>query len=511
MAGQAFGVIGLEVMGRNIALNIERNGFPIAVFNRTFSKTQAFLDGPAKGKNAKGAERIEDFARLLTRPRRVLMMVKAGEATDLTINAIKPFLEPGDILIDGGNALYTDTERRAKELAPTGIKFFGMGVSGGEEGALWGPSIMPGGDRESYEHLKPILEKIAARAEEDRKPCVTYIGSGGAGHFVKMVHNGIEYGDMQLIAEAYDLLKNVGGLNNHQLGEVFSEWNNSELRSFLIDITTKVIDFPDPRGGGKPLVEQIRDVVGMKGTGTWTIKAALDLLVPVPTMAAAVDAREISALKDERMRASKELSGPSPRRFTGDVKQFVKDVKDALYCSKICSYAQGMALIAAANRPVPKDKNKDPIGFGYGMNLPEIPMIWRAGCIIRAAFLEEIHRAFKDSPNLPNLLMHPRFKEMISSRQDAWRRTVSLAVQSGIGTPAFSASLAYYDGYRRERLPGNLIQAQRDYFGAHTYERNEQPGTFIHTEWSAEQPAHEPPEGSHGAQQVGTAQHPKGD
>ena len=511
MAGQAFGVIGLEVMGRNIALNIERNGFPIAVFNRTFSKTQAFLEAPAKGKNAKGAERIEDFVKLLTRPRRVLMMVKAGDATDSTINSIKPFLEPGDILIDGGNALFTDTERRAKELAPTGIKFFGMGVSGGEEGALWGPSIMPGGDRESYEHLRPILEKIAAKAEEDGKPCVTYIGSGGAGHFVKMVHNGIEYGDMQLIAEAYDLLKNVGGLNNQQLKDVFTEWNNSELRSFLIDITTKVINFPDPRNAGKPLVEQIRDVVGMKGTGTWTIKAALDLIVPVPTMAAAVDAREISGLKDERVRASKELSGPSPKRFSGDLKQFVKDVKDALYCSKICSYAQGMALIAAANRPAPKDKNKDAPGYGYGMNLPDIPMIWRAGCIIRAVFLEEIHRAFKDNPKLPNLMMHPRFKDMIAGRQEAWRRTLNLAIQSGIGTPAFSGSLAYYDSYRRERLPGNLIQAQRDYFGAHTYERNEQPGTFIHTEWSQDQPAHEPPAGTHGAQQVGTTQHPKGD
>jgi 6-phosphogluconate dehydrogenase len=511
MAAQAFGVIGLEVMGRNIALNIERNGFPIAVFNRTYSKAQAFLEGPAKGKNAKGAERIEEFVKLLTRPRRVLMMVKAGEATDSTINAIRPFLEPGDILIDGGNALYTDTERRARELAPTGIKFFGMGVSGGEEGALWGPSIMPGGDRESYEHLRPILEKIAAKAEEDGKPCVTYIGSGGAGHFVKMVHNGIEYGDMQLIAEAYDLLKNVGGLNNQQLKDVLEEWNRSELKSFLIDITTKVVNFPDPKGTGRPLVEQIRDVVGMKGTGTWTIKAALDLIVPVPTMAAAVDAREISGLKDERVRASKQLGGPSPKRFSGDVKQFVKDVKDALYCSKICSYAQGMALIAAANRPVPKDGGKDAVGFGYGMNLPEIPMIWRAGCIIRAVFLEEIHRAFKESPNLPNLLMHPRFKEMIAGRQDAWRRTVALAIQSGVGTPAFSASLAYYDSYRRERLPGNLIQAQRDYFGAHTYERNEQPGTFIHTEWSHEQPAHEVPAGAHGAHQVGTTQHPKGD
>jgi len=513
MALQAFGVIGLEVMGRNIALNIERNGFPIAVFNRTYSKTQAFLEGPAKGKNAKGAERIEDFVKLLQRPRRILLMVKAGEATDATINSIKPFLEPGDILIDGGNSLYTDTERRAKELLPTGIKFFGMGVSGGEEGALWGPSIMPGGDRESYEHLKPILEKIAAKAPEDGKPCVTYIGSGGAGHFVKMVHNGIEYGDMQLIAEAYDLLKNVGGLNNAQLKDVFEEWNTSELKSFLIEITCKVINYADPKTGGKPLVEQIRDIVGMKGTGTWTIKAALDLIVPVPTMAAAVDARELSGLKDQRVRASKELAGPKPgsKRFDGDVKKFVKDVKDALYCSKICSYAQGMALIAAANRPVPKDRNKDAPGFGYGMHLPEIPMIWRAGCIIRAVFLSEITKAFQENPTLANLMMNPRFKDMISSRQEAWRRVVSQAIAAGVGTPAFSSSLAYYDSYRRERMPGNLIQAQRDYFGAHTYERNDAPGVFVHTEWSHDQPAHEPAKGTHGAHQVGTTSHPKGD
>ena len=510
MPGQAFGVIGLEVMGRNIALNIERNGFPIAVFNRTFAKTQAFLDGVAKGKNAKGAERIEDFVKLLERPRRVLMMVKAGGPTDATIKSIQPFLEPGDILIDGGNALYDDTERRERELAPTGIKFFGMGVSGGEEGALWGPSIMPGGDRDAWQHLRPILEKISAKAEEDGKPCVTYIGKGGAGHFVKMVHNGIEYGDMQLIAEAYDLLKNVGGLSNAELLAVFNEWNASELRSFLIEVTAKVINVPDPQGKG-PLVEQIRDIVGMKGTGTWTIKAALDLLVPVPTMAAAVDAREISALKDQRVRASKELAGPMPKKFAGDVKQFVKDVKDALYCSKICSYAQGMALIAAANRDVPQDKGKDPAGFGYGMNLPEIPMIWRAGCIIRAVFLEEIHRAFKENPSLPNLLIHPRFKEMIQQRQEAWRRVVSHAIAAGIGTPAFSASLAYYDSYRRARLPGNLIQAQRDYFGAHTYERNDAPGKFVHTEWSAEQPGATVPAEGHGATQVGTLQQPKGD
>ncbi len=411
------------------------------------------------------------------------MMVKAGSATDATIHSIKPFLEPGDILIDGGNSLYNDTERRANELLPTGIKFFGMGVSGGEEGALWGPSIMPGGDRESYEHLKPILEKISAKAPSDGVPCVTYCGERGAGHFVKMVHNGIEYGDMQLIAEAYDLLKNVGGLNNHQLRDVFAEWNKSELQSFLIDITEKVINFPDPQhatdGPPRPLVEQIRDVVGMKGTGTWTVKAGLDLLVPIPTMAAAVDMRELSMLKGEREAASKQLSGPSPSKTTGDVKQFINDVKDALYCSKIASYAQGMALLAAAN------KTKEQGGFDFKMNLPDLPMIWRAGCIIRAVFLEEITQAFKKNPNLANLFLDEKFKQMVTARQDAWRRIIKIGVDNGIGLPAFSASLAYYDSYRRSRLPGNLIQAQRDFFGAHTYERTEAPGKFIHTEWSA--------------------------
>jgi 6-phosphogluconate dehydrogenase len=492
-------------MGRNIALNIERNGFPIAVFNRTYAKTVEFLANEAKGKNAKGAEKIEDFVQLLDKPRRILMMVKAGPATDATINWIKPFLEPGDVLIDGGNSLYADTERRLKELAPTGIKFFGMGVSGGEEGALWGPSLMPGGDRESYNHLKPVLDKIAAKAPSDGVPCVTYCGDGGAGHFVKMVHNGIEYGDMQLIAEAYDLLKNVGGLNNAQLLDVFNDWNKSELQSFLIEVTTKVINFPDPKDGGKPLVENIRDIVGMKGTGTWTIKAGLDMLVPLPTMAAAVDMRELSMLKAEREAASKALAGPKPAKMTGDLKGFINDVKHALYCSKISSYAQGMAMLAAANR------TKEKGGFDFHMTLPDLPMIWRAGCIIRAVFLEEITSAFKKNPSLANLFMDEKFRAMLAEREAAWRRVVKLSIENGIGVPAFSGSLAYYDSYRRARLPGNLIQAQRDYFGAHTYERNDNPGTFIHTEWSGSQPAHEVPAHGHGATQVSTREHPKGD
>ncbi|HET6249467.1 MAG TPA: NADP-dependent phosphogluconate dehydrogenase [Tepidisphaeraceae bacterium] len=478
MAGQAFGVIGLEVMGRNIALNIERNGFPIAVYNRTWSKTEHFINELAKGKNAKGFQTPKEFVAGLEKPRRILIMVKAGKPVDMVIDELKPFLEPGDIVIDGGNSLFTDTERRVAALKPTGIRFFGMGVSGGEEGALWGPSLMPGGDIDSYNHLKPVLEKIAAKAPSDGVPCVTYCGDGGAGHFVKMIHNGIEYGDMQLIAEAYDLLKNVGGLNNAQLYDVFGEWNKGELQSFLIEISQKVINVADPKNPKVPLVEQIRDVVGMKGTGTWTIKAALDLLVPIPTIAAAVDAREISGLKGEREAASKILGGPSPNH-AGDLKQFINDVKDALYCSKICSYAQGMALLAAAN------KTKDKGGYDFHMVLPDLPMIWRAGCIIRAVFLEEITKAFKKDPNLANLLIDGKFRDMIASRQDAWRRVVSLGVGNGVGLPAFSSSLAYYDSYRRARLPGNLIQAQRDFFGAHTYERNDTPGTFVHTEWAA--------------------------
>src|SRR5271170_1135907 len=325
MSGQAFGVIGLEVMGRNVAQNVERNGFSVAVYNRTWEKNQDFLDGPAKGKNFKAGKSEAEFCALLEKPRKILVLVKAGKPVDMVIDALKPHLEPGDIVIDGGNSLYTDTERRVAALAPTGIKFFGMGVSGGEEGALWGPSLMPGGDKEAYKHLEPILTKISAKAY-DKAPCVTYCGSGGAGHFVKMVHNGIEYGDMQLISEAYDLLRNVGGLNHAQLQETFVEWNKGELKSFLIEITSKVINFPDPEGTGKPLMDVIQDKVGMKGTGTWTIQAALNLQIAVPTMAAAVDAREMSALQTERVAAEKTLAGPKGAKFSGDGKAFVEDV-----------------------------------------------------------------------------------------------------------------------------------------------------------------------------------------
>jgi 6-phosphogluconate dehydrogenase len=486
MSGQAFGVIGLEVMGRNVAQNIERNGFPVAVFNRTTEKTKDFMNGPGKGKKFVGAEDLKGFVAALERPRKILLLVKAGGPTDSTIDSIKGLLEPGDILIDGGNALFTDTERREAALKPTGIKFFGMGVSGGEEGALWGPSLMPGGDKESYKHLEPILTKISAKAPSDGAPCVTYCGERGAGHFVKMTHNGIEYGDMQLIAEAYDLMKNVAGLNNEQMLKIFEEWNASELKSFLIEITTKVINFPDPCGTGKPLSEMIEDKVGMKGTGTWTIQAALNLQVPVPTMAAAVDAREISMLKDQRVAAEKVLPAPKASKFTGDVKAFVNDVKWALYCSKICSYAQGMAMLAAANKPAPpagKEVGGGVYGYDYKMHLADLAQIWRAGCIIRADFLDDITKAFRADPNLANLLLADKFKNAVVTGQDAWRRVVSTGIAHGIATPAFSASLAYYDAYRRGRLPGNLIQAQRDYFGGHTYVRTDKPGKVWHMEW----------------------------
>ncbi len=489
MSGQAFGVIGLEVMGRNIALNVERNGYPIAVFNRTYAKTEHFLNELAKGKNAKGAKTEAEFVALLEKPRRILIMVKAGKPVDAVIEALKPHLEPGDIVIDGGNSLFTDTERRSKDLEPTGIKFFGMGVSGGEEGALWGPSMMPGGDEQSYKHLEPILTKVAAKADDGDGACVTYIGSGGSGHFVKMVHNGIEYGDMQLIAEAYDLLRRIGGLDNRQVKDVFVEWNNGPLKSFLIEITTKVIDKMDPNGTGQFLVDMILDKAGQKGTGKWTTQTALDLGIPIPTITAAVDARGISAVKDQRIAASKVLKGPTPTKQTGDLKQFIADVADALYCSKICSYAQGMAMISEANKV-----------FKYGMHMDEIARIWKAGCIIRAIFLDEIKKAFKEQPNTANLLLVPRFTDAVATRQEAWRRIVSTAIAQGVPTPAFSASLAYYDSYRSERLPANLIQAQRDFFGAHTYERIDKPGEMVHTEWSegtashAAAPGHAPAE-----------------
>ncbi|HEY9296220.1 MAG TPA: NADP-dependent phosphogluconate dehydrogenase [Phormidium sp.] len=475
MALQSFGVIGLAVMGENLALNVERNGFPISVYNRTSEKTDAFMQTRAQGKNVVATYTIKDFVASLERPRRILIMVKAGAPVDAVIQELKPFLEEGDIIIDGGNSLYDDTARRTRELEPLGFRFIGMGVSGGEEGALNGPSLMPGGTTSSYQYLEPIFTKIAAQVDDGA--CVTYIGPGGAGHYVKMVHNGIEYGDMQLIAEAYDLLKNAAGLNNQQLHEVFTEWNTTdELNSYLIEITADIFRYVDP-DTNQPLVEMILDAAGQKGTGRWTVQSALELGICIPTITAAVNARIMSSFKKERVAASQTLTGPTAK-FEGDVSTFVTQIRDALYCSKICSYAQGMALLGSASK-----------AYSYDLNLSEIARIWKGGCIIRAGFLNKIKSAFqKESgisqhPELANLLLADEFKHTILDRQSAWREVLSQAALLGIPVPAFSASLDYFDSYRRARLPQNLTQAQRDYFGAHTYERTDKEG-FFHTEWT---------------------------
>ncbi|MGB3694771.1 MAG: decarboxylating NADP(+)-dependent phosphogluconate dehydrogenase [Spirulinaceae cyanobacterium] len=470
MSKRNFGVIGLAVMGENLALNVESRGFPIAVYNRTPTKTKDFMANRAQDKDVKAAYSLEEFVESLERPRQILVMVKAGKPVDAVIGQLKPLLEEGDMIIDGGNSLYNDTERRTQELEATGLGYMGMGVSGGEEGALNGPSLMPGGTEAAYQKLEPILTKIAAQVDDG--PCVTFIGPGGAGHYVKMVHNGIEYGDMQLIAEAYDLMKNALGLSHTELHEVFAEWNTTdELNSFLIEITADIFKYIDPETKG-PLVELILDAAGQKGTGRWTVVSSLELGVPIPTIYAAVNARVMSAYKDERVAASKVLTGPMGK-FEGDKKAFVNKIRDALYCSKMCSYAQGMALLSKASSE-----------FNYNLNLSETSRIWKGGCIIRASFLDKIKEAFRDNPLLPNLLLAPEFKQSILDRQEAWREVLATANSSGIAVPAFSASLDYFDSYRRGSLPQNLTQAQRDYFGAHTYERIDKPrGEFTHTEW----------------------------
>ncbi|MFM7365787.1 MAG: NADP-dependent phosphogluconate dehydrogenase [Cuspidothrix sp.] len=468
MTLQSFGVIGLAVMGENIALNVERNGFPIAVYNRSREKTDAFMAYRAQGRNVKAAFSLEQFVASLERPRKILVMVQAGKPVDAVIQQLKPLLQEGDIIIDGGNSWFEDTERRTQELEPTGLRYIGMGVSGGEEGALNGPSLMPGGTKSSYEYLSPIFNKIAAQVDDG--PCVTYIGPGGSGHYVKMVHNGIEYGDMQLIAEAYDLLKNVAGLNAAQLHEVFTQWNTTdELNSFLIEITANIFPYVDPETK-IPLVDLIVDAAGQKGTGRWTVQTALELGVAIPTITAAVNSRILSSIRDERIAASKEITGPNAK-YGGDIAAFVNMVRDALYCSKICSYAQGMALLSTASKT-----------YNWELNLGEMARIWKGGCIIRAGFLNKIKKAFDENPTLPNLLLAPEFKQTILDRQAAWREVIVTAAKLGIPVPAFSASLDYFDSYRRERLPQNLTQAQRDYFGAHTYKRTDKEGTF-HTEW----------------------------
>jgi len=467
MIKQQFGLIGLAVMGQNLALNVERNGFSVAVYNRTAARTEEFMAGPARGKNIRAAYTVEELVGTLERPRRIMLMVKAGAAVDDTIAQLQPHLEPGDLMIDGGNSFFGDTERRARELAEAGINYIGSGVSGGEYGALWGPSIMPGGQPEAWKMVQPIFTAIAAKVNGD--PCVTYVGPRGSGHYVKMVHNGIEYGDMQLIAESYDILKRIGGLSAAELHQVFAEWNQAELRSYLIEITADIFAKMDDETG-QPLVEVILDEAQQKGTGKWTSQNALDLGAPTPTINAAVESRIISAYKAERVMASQVLSGPQIQ-FDGDRAALVRDLRDALYAAKICSYAQGFALLRAASQE-----------YDYDLNYGELARIWRGGCIIRAAFLNDIRAAFERNPDLSNLLMDAEFGQAVQQRQGALRRVIQTAVANGVPCLAFSSALAYFDAYRTARLPANLTQAQRDYFGAHTYRRIDREGSF-HTEW----------------------------
>ncbi|AYK64351.1 NADP-dependent phosphogluconate dehydrogenase [Bacillus subtilis subsp. subtilis] len=467
MSKQQIGVIGLAVMGKNLALNIESRGFSVSVYNRSSSKTEKFLQ-EAKGKNVVGTYSIEEFVQSLETPRKILLMVKAGTATDATIQSLLPHLEKDDILIDGGNTYYKDTQRRNKELAESGIHFIGTGVSGGEEGALKGPSIMPGGQKEAHELVKPILEAISAKV--DGEPCTTYIGPDGAGHYVKMVHNGIEYGDMQLISESYFILKQVLGLSADELHEVFAEWNKGELDSYLIEITADIFTKKDEETG-EPLVDVILDKAGQKGTGKWTSQSALDLGVPLPIITESVFARFISAMKEERVKASGLLSGPEVKPVTENKEELIEAVRKALFMSKICSYAQGFAQMKAASEE-----------YNWDLKYGEIAMIFRGGCIIRAAFLQKIKEAYDREPELDNLLLDSYFKNIVESYQGALRQVISLAVAQGVPVPSFSSALAYYDSYRTAVLPANLIQAQRDYFGAHTYERTDKEGIF-HTEW----------------------------
>jgi 6-phosphogluconate dehydrogenase len=466
------GLIGLAVMGQNLVLNMNDHGYRVAVFNRTVSKVDEFIGDQAKGTRVVGSHSMEELCRLLKSPRRVMLMVKAGQAVDQTIEELLPHLEKGDIIIDGGNSLHTDTERRTKSLTEKGILFVGTGVSGGEEGARHGPSIMPGGNPEAWPHVKDILQSIAAKAL-DGSPCCDWVGNGAAGHYVKMVHNGIEYGDMQLIGEAYQLLKDGLGLKPDELARVFADWNKGELDSFLIEITAAIFAKKDPQG--KFVVDQILDAAGQKGTGKWTAISALDLGMPVTLIGESVFARCLSALKDERTRASAVLNGPARAPISAaDKPTFIENVRRALYCSKIISYAQGYMLLRAA------DNEK-----GWKLNMGGIAMMWSGGCIIRSVFLGDIKQAFTKNLGLENLLMDDFFSDALNKYQASWRQGLINAIQLGIPTPAFSTALAFFDGYRTERLPANLLQAQRDFFGAHTYERVDKPrGEFFHTNWT---------------------------
>jgi 6-phosphogluconate dehydrogenase len=463
------GMIGLGVMGENLARNIERNGYSIAVWNREPKKVDEFV-GRLEGHQVIGAHTPEEFVKSLERPRKAILLVKAGDPVDWTVNQIKPFLEEGDIIIDGGNSYFMDTERREKELKAEGFHFIGSGVSGGEKGALLGPSLMPGGDRQAYEQIRPIWEAIAAKVDDG--PCVTYIGPGGAGHFVKMVHNGIEYGDMQLIAEAYDMMRSILGMEASEMADVFDEWNRGDLESFLIEITAQILRVKDPETG-KPLVDLVLDKAGQKGTGKWTSDIALDLGIVTPTIDAAVDTRNLSARKEERVEASKQIKGPERAAFTGDRAEMIQAIHDALYASKICSYAQGMNLIRAGSQT-----------YSWGIDLGECSRIWKGGCIIRAQFLDKIKQAYQRRADLPNLLLDPDFNAFVQESQSNWRRAVATAIQTGVAVPGMSASIGYFDTYRTANLPLNLTQAQRDFFGSHTYERTDKPGQpAVHTEW----------------------------
>jgi 6-phosphogluconate dehydrogenase len=465
------GLIGLAVMGQNLVLNMNDHGFKVAVFNRTTSKVDDFLANEAKGTQVVGAHSMQELAGMLKRPRRIMMMVKAGDSVDQTIEHALPFLEAGDILIDGGNSLFTDSNRRTKALAEKGILFVGTGVSGGEEGARNGPSIMPGGNPAAWPHVKEIFQAISAKVE-DGTPCCDWVGEDGAGHYVKMVHNGIEYGDMQLICEAYDLLQRGLGLNADELAEVFAEWNKGELDSYLIEISSHI--FAKKDDDGLPIVDKILDTAGQKGTGKWTVISALDTGQPVTLIGESVFARCLSALKDERVEASKILSGPAAKPLDVDRATFIENVRCALYCSKMISYAQGYMLLRAAAKE-----------NSWNLNMGGIALMWRGGCIIRSRFLGKIKDAFDKNPGLENLLLDSFFSGALNQYQASWRKAQIHAVELGVPTPAFSTALAFFDGYRTGRLPANLLQAQRDYFGAHTYERTDKPrGEFFHTNWT---------------------------
>jgi 6-phosphogluconate dehydrogenase len=464
------GLIGLAVMGENLVLNMESKGFQVAVFNRTTQKVDDFLAGRAKGKRITGAHTIEEFVKSLNRPRKIMIMVKAGNAVDEMINTLIPHLEKGDIIIDGGNTHFPDTNRRTAFVESKGLLYIGTGVSGGEEGALLGPSIMPGGSKAAWPEVKPIFQAISAKVE-DGSPCCDWVGENGAGHFVKMVHNGIEYGDMQLICEAYQIMRDLLHMSADEMHNVFKEWNKGDLDSYLIEITRDILDYKDT--DGKSLVDKILDTAGQKGTGKWTGVAALDLGIPLTLIGEAVFSRCLSAVKEERVKASKVLNGPSPS-LSSDKTKFINDLKDALYASKIVSYAQGYALMKAAAAE-----------YKWDLNYGGIALMWRGGCIIRSAFLGKIKEAFGNNPSITNLLLDPFFKDKVEKAQKGWRNVVSAAVMNGIPVPAISSALGYFDGYRCEKLPANLLQAQRDYFGAHTYERTDKPrGEFFHTNWT---------------------------